>query len=428
MKLNVTKTSEAITTIKAEFDSQEWNEAQEKAYAKLAKDVEVKGFRKGEAPLKIAKQHIKPQDAMSAALEIIIPTGFKEIDKVQKFTKLLVNPNVNVDEISADRLVISYVFTERPSVKLGTYKGIKLEKHPVEVKDEEIEQQLKQYAEQMAVLSDKDKEAVTKGDIVNFDFEGYTDGKAFEGGKAENYELEIGSNKFIPGFEEQLIGKKIGERCDIDVTFPTNYVKELAGKKATFKILIHSIKEKQIPAIDDELAKDAQIENVNTLKELKEHIKKTLVERKTQESIRIEFNVLVDQIVAQATLVVPTTLIASDTEYGYRQYVQNVESKGIPFDKYCEVSGQTPEKIKADIQKDVEKNLKTVFVLTEIAKDNNIKVEPKDIDNEIKGMADHYKVSEEEIRKAFEKRMPEITNKVFSDKISEYLKSVNTLD
>ncbi|MDD3422536.1 MAG: hypothetical protein PHF91_03320, partial [Bacilli bacterium] len=112
----------------------------------------------------------------------------------------------------------------------------------------------------------------------------------------------------------------------------------------------------------------------------------------------------------------------------YRQYVQNVESKGIPFDKYCEVSGQTPEKIKADIQKDVEKNLKTVFVLTEIAKDNNIKVEPKDIDNEIKGMADHYKVSEEEIRKAFEKRMPEITNKVFSDKISEYLKSVNTLD
>ena len=427
MKLTVNKITEAITNIKVDFDTAEWNEAQEKAYEKLAKDIEVKGFRKGEAPVKVAKAQIEPSKAMSAALDIIIPKGFEQIQKEHKFD-LLIRPNVNVDEISADRLVMTYTFTTRPTVKLGSYKGIKVTKHAVEVKDEEIQNELNEFAKKLAVVSAKEGDTVAKGDIVNFDFEGYTDGKAFEGGKAENYELEIGSNMFVPGFEDQLIGKKVGERCDINVKFPQNYVKELAGKDATFKILIHSIKQKSIPAIDDELAKDAQIEGVNSLAELKEHIKKDLLARKDADSDRLRFNVLVDQIVAHCELTVPQTVIDSDVNYGFQNFVKDVEKRGIPFDKYCEVTGETEAKIKEKITEDVVKNLKAVFVLSEIAKQNNIKVEQADIDAEIKNIAEHYKVSEDEIKKAFAQRMGEIANKIFSDKISAYLKSVNTLD
>ncbi len=428
MKIELKKVSDSITDVKVEFDTAEWNKAQDKAYEKLGKDVEIKGFRKGEAPLNIVKKHVEPAKAMSAALDVIIPTGFNKILAENKFD-MLIRPNVNVDEISADKLTVTYTFTNRPVVKLGTYKDIRIQKHEIELKDEEIDQAIKSIATQNAVVTDKEADAIVAlGDIVNFDFEGYTDGKAFEGGKAENYELEIGSKMFIPGFEEQLIGKKAGEKCEINVQFPTNYVKELAGKDATFKILIHSIKTKNIPAIDDELAKDAQIPGVETLEQLKAFVKNDLLKRKNAEADRIRFNLLISQIVETCELTVPDTVIQNDLQYAFKGYVEDVEKKGIPFDKYCEVTGETEATIKEKIKGDVEKNLKTVFVLSEIAKENNIKVEEADVEAEIKVIAEHYKVSVEEIKKAFEKRMSEITNKIFSRKISEYLKSVNTLD
>jgi len=426
MKISINKVSDAIVEAKIEFDPKEWVAAQEKAYKKLAEEIEVKGFRKGAAPLNIAKKHIEPAKAMTEALDIIIPTGFEEIQKQNKF-EILVRPNVNVDEVSAEKLIVTYTLTSRPAVKLGIYKDIEISKHEVVVSDEDIDRELHNLAKNLAVVGPKDGDVVATGDIVNFDFEGYTDGVAFEGGKAEKYELEIGSNMFVPGFEEQLIGKKIGQKCEIAVKFPDNYVKELAGKNATFKILIHSIKSKTIPAIDDDLAKDAQMEGVDNLEQLKAKVKADLLARKSIEADKLGFNLLIEQIVSRSELTIPNTLIENDTHAGFDRFKKDVEAKGIPFDKYCEVTGMTEEKIKENIKTDVEKNLRAVFVLSEIAKENEIKVLDADIEEEIKKIADQYKMTADDVKKAFGNRINEIANQVFSRKVNDYLRSVNKL-
>ncbi len=427
MKLELKKVTDAITNVKVTFETEEWIKAQDSAYEKLAKDIEVKGFRKGEAPLVVAKKHIDTSKAMSTALDIIIPTGFKKILAENKL-EVLIQPAVNVEEISADKLVVMYTFTARPEVKLGTYKGIKIKKEEVKVTEEDINAELNGLALKLATLSEKKGDKVEKGDIVNFDFEGYTDGKAFEGGAAENYELEVGSNMFIPGFEDQLIGKKVGERCEIKVKFPENYVKELAGKDATFKIFIHSIKVKNIPAIDDELAKDAQIKGVETLAQLKETIKKAVSAKKAADADKLGFNLLVQQIVKGSKLTVPETVIARDLDFAFRNFVKGVEDKGIPFQKYCEVSGDSEAKIKERLKGEVEENLKAVFVLSEIAKENKIVVEAKDVDEELDKIAKQYNVDLETVKKTFENNMGELTNRLFTRKIGEYLRSVNTVE
>lgn len=426
MKISINKVSDAIVEAKIEFDPKEWVAAQEKAYKKLSEEIEVKGFRKGAAPLNIAKKHIEPAKAMTEALDIIIPTGFEEIQKQNKF-EILVRPNVNVDEVSAEKLIVTYTLTSRPNVKLGIYKDIEISKHEVVVNDEDIDRELQNLAKNLAVVGPKEDDVVANGDIVNFDFEGYTDGVAFEGGKAEKYELEIGSNMFVPGFEEQLIGKKVGQKCEIAVKFPDNYVKELAGKNATFKILIHSIKSKTIPAIDDDLAKDAQMEGVDNLDQLKEKIKADLFAKKSVEADKLGFNLLIEQIVSKSELTIPNTLIENDTQAGFERFKKDVEGKGIPFDKYCEVTGMTEDKVKENIKTDVEKNLRAVFVLSEIAKENEIKVLDADIEEEIKKIADQYKMTAEDVKKAFGNRINEIANQVFSRKVNDYLRSVNKL-
>ncbi|MDD3383272.1 MAG: trigger factor [Bacilli bacterium] len=426
MKISINKVSDAIVEAKIEFDPKEWVAAQEKAYKKLSEEIEVKGFRKGAAPLNIAKKHIEPAKAMTEALDIIIPTGFEEIQKQNKF-EILVRPNVNVDEVSAEKLIVTYTLTSRPNVKLGIYKDIEISKHEVVVNDEDIDRELQNLAKNLAVVGPKEDDIVANGDIVNFDFEGYTDGVAFEGGKAEKYELEIGSNMFVPGFEEQLIGKKVGQKCEIAVKFPDNYVKELAGKNATFKILIHSIKSKTIPAIDDDLAKDAQMEGVDNLDQLKEKIKADLFAKKSVEADKLGFNLLIEQIVSKSELTIPNTLIENDTQAGFERFKKDVEGKGIPFDKYCEVTGMTEDKVKENIKTDVEKNLRAVFVLSEIAKENEIKVLDADIEEEIKKIADQYKMTAEDVKKAFGNRINEIANQVFSRKVNDYLRSVNKL-
>lgn len=426
MKITNKGSANYVHEYKIEFDANEWVTTQEKAYKKLAENVEIKGFRKGQAPLSVAKKQIDPQRAMQEALQLMIPVGLDEIQKDNKF-ELLIRPDVNVDEVSVDKLTLSYVLTSKPQVVLGNYKGISVTKHEVEIKDEDIERELKALQNKYALVQSKTAGKIEKGDIVVMDFEGYTDGTAFEGGKAERYELEIGSNQFIPGFEDQLIGKKLNEKCEIDVQFPDNYVKELAGKKATFKILIHDVKVKKMAELNDELAKDVQLPGVNTLAQLKEKIIEGLKVNKNAEADRQGYKVLVEQIVSMSQIEVPQTLITLEQKRSLENFKKDIESKGVPYDRYLEISGLTDEQLIKNMNDDVIKNLKAVFVLGEIAKENNIQVTTADIDIEYKRVSVQYRVSIDEVKKAYKERQTEFTNNIFNRKIAEFLTSVNTL-
>ena len=426
MKITNKGSANYVHEYKVEFDANEWVSTQEKAYKKLAENVEIKGFRKGQAPLSVAKKQIDPQRAMQEALQLMIPVGLEEIQKDNKF-ELIIRPDVNVDEVSVDKLSLTYVLTAKPQVVLGNYKGISVTKHEVEIKEEDIERELKALQNKYALVQSKTEGKIEKGDIVVMDFEGYTDGTAFEGGKAERYELEIGSNQFIPGFEDQLIGKKINEKCEIDVQFPDNYVKELAGKKATFKIFIHDVKVKKMAELNDELAKDVQLPGVTTLAQLKEKIIEGLKVNKNAEADRQGYKVLVEQIVSMSQIEVPQTLITLEQNRSLENFKKDIESKGVPYDRYLEISGLTDEQLIKNMNDDVIKNLKAVFVLGEIAKENNIQVTTADIDIEYKRVAVQYRVSIDEVKKAYKDRQTEFTNNIFNRKIAEFLTSVNTL-
>jgi trigger factor len=426
MKITNKGSANYVHEYKVEFDANEWVSTQEKAYKKLAENVEIKGFRKGQAPLSVAKKQIDPQRAMQEALQLMIPVGLEEIQKDNKF-ELIIRPDVNVDEVSVDKLSLTYVLTAKPQVVLGNYKGISVTKHEVEIKEEDIERELKALQNKYALVQSKTEGKIEKGDIVVMDFEGYTDGTAFEGGKAERYELEIGSNQFIPGFEDQLIGKKINEKCEIDVQFPDNYVKELAGKKATFKIFIHDVKVKKMAELNDELAKDVQLPGVTTLAQLKEKIIEGLKVNKNAEADRQGYKVLVEQIVSMSQIEVPQTLITLEQSRSLENFKKDIESKGVPYDRYLEISGLTDEELMKNMNDDVIKNLKAVFVLGEIAKENNIQVTTADIDIEYKRVAVQYRVSIDEVKKAYKDRQTEFTNNIFNRKIAEFLTSVNTL-
>ena len=280
------------------FDAQEWKNAQEKAYANLAQNVTVQGFRKGKAPLELAKRHIDGRKMVEKAVDVLLPLGNQKVLEENNF-ELLVRPELDVKEVSDDKVVVEYYYVTRPEVTLGQYKDLEIAKDSVEVTDEDVENELKALQQKNVELQVKEGE-IALGDTANIDFKGFVNGVAFEGGEAKGYDLEIGSGAFIPGFEEQLVGAKAGQDLDINVTFPEQYSKELAGKPAVFKIHVNSVKEKVVPEINDDLALDANIEGVSNLEELKEAFGNNYsdIEDESQQ-LNISDVVIVDYIVDQ---------------------------------------------------------------------------------------------------------------------------------
>ena len=264
------------------FDAQEWKNAQEKAYANLAQNVTVQGFRKGKAPLELAKRHIDGRKMVEKAVDILVPLGNEKVLNENNF-ELLIRPEVDVKDVTDESVVIDYHYVTRPEVTLGQYKELEIAKENVVVSEEDVNAELKALQAKNVELVVKEDEIVV-GNIANIDFKGFVNGVAFEGGEAKGYDLEIGSGQFIPGFEDQLVGAKAGQDLDINVTFPEQYSKELAGKPAVFKIKVNSVKEKVMPEINDDLALDANIEGVSNLEELKAHYVKSLEVKKAQEA------------------------------------------------------------------------------------------------------------------------------------------------
>ena len=387
--------NEGILTITV--SAERFDEALDQAFKKVVKDVTLPGFRKGKVPRHIFEKRFGVEALYQDAVDIILPDAYAEaVEQTEIFP--VDQPKIDIEEIEKGKdLVFVCEVTVKPEVKLGEYKGIEYEEETIEVTEEEVDEELKRLQERHAELVLKEEGKVEEGNTVVIDFEGFIDDEPFEGGKGENYSLEIGSGHFIPGFEEQLIGKEAGEEVEVNVTFPEDYhAKDLAGKDAVFKVKIHEIKEKQVPELDDEFAKDVDDE-VETLAELREKKEKEIRERKQREYENKIRETIIEKVTENAKIDIPEAMINTELDNMLREFEQTVQMQGMTMDMYYEMSGQDEEKLREHMKEDAEKRVKTNLTLEAIFEAENLEVSEEAIDEEIAKMADMYKLEKDQI-------------------------------
>lgn len=387
--------NEGILTITV--SAERFDEALDQAFKKVVKDVTLPGFRKGKVPRHIFEKRFGVEALYQDAVDIILPDAYAEaVEQTEIFP--VDQPKIDIEEIEKGKdLVFVCEVTVKPEVKLGEYKGIEYEEETIEVTEEEVDEELKRLQERHAELVLKEEGKVEEGNTVVIDFEGFIDDEPFEGGKGENYSLEIGSGHFIPGFEEQLIGKEAGEEVEVNVTFPEDYhAKDLAGKDAVFKVKIHEIKEKQVPELDDEFAKDVDDE-VETLAELREKKEKEIREHKQREYENKIRETIIEKVTENAEIDIPEAMINTELDNMLREFEQTVQMQGMTMDMYYEMSGQDEEKLREHMKEDAEKRVKTNLTLEAIFEAENLEVSEEAIDEEIAKMADMYKLEKDQI-------------------------------
>ena len=399
MKVKVEKVENKTNEVKLEItvEAEKFDEAIQNVYKKNAKYFSIPGFRKGKAPFKMVEKaygiQIFYEDAFNEVAGDVYGKALEE-NKIEAVSK----PEIDIVQIESGKdLIFTAVVQTKPEVTLGKYKGIEIKKVEYNVSDEDVEHELSHIAEHNARLVAVEDRPVEKGDTTIIDFEGFTDGKAFEGGKAENYELEIGSGRFIPGFEDQIIGMKIDEEKDINVKFPEDYPsKDLAGKDATFKIKLHEIKKKELPEINDEFAKDAS--EFDTLEEWKKSIKE---KQEKENSSKAKFE-MEEEAIAEAcknaTVDIPSGMIETQIDNMEQDIASRLSYQGMNLDQYLQMIGKTKKEFRDEYKEEAEKQVKTNLVLEAIMKEEKIEVTKEEIEAKIKEMAEMYGQKEEEVK------------------------------
>lgn len=389
-----------VGVLTIEVDADKFDSALDQAFKKVVKQVQVPGFRKGKVPRGLFEKRFGVESLYQDAVDIILPgeytnaveeTGIEPVDQ----------PEVDIEQIEKGKnLIFTAKVTVKPEVKLGEYKGLEVEEVSTEVTDEDVEEEIKKQQEQQAELVVKEEGEIENGDTAVIDFEGFVDGEAFEGGQADNHSLEIGSGSFIPGFEEQLVGKKAGEEVEVEVTFPEEYHAEnLAGKEATFKVKIHEVKGKELPELDDEFAKDVD-EEVETLDELKEKTKKRLQEQKENEADSSKREELIQQASDNAEVDIPEVMVQSELDRMLQEFEQRLQMQGMTLEMYFQFSGQDEDALKEQMKEDAGKRVKTNLTLEAIAAAENVEVTDEDVEKELESMASMYNMEVEQIKQA----------------------------
>ncbi|EHJ4930561.1 trigger factor [Listeria monocytogenes] len=383
-----------------EIEQEKVKEGLDRAFVKVRKTLNVPGFRKGKVPRQIFNQRFGEEALFQDALDILLPEVYSAaideagIDPVD-------TPQVNIESMEkGETWVLTAEVTVKPEVKLGDYKGLEVEKRETELTTEELEAELKQLQERQAELVVKEDAPAENGDTVILDFEGFKDGVAFEGGQAENHSLELGSGQFIPGFEEKLVGLKAGDEADIELTFPEEYhAEDLAGQPVVFKVKLHEIKTKEVPALDDELAKDID-EEVETLDELKEKISKRLQEAKEESVAQAKQEEVIAKAVENAEVDIPHAMVHHEADHLMNHFAQDLQAQGLIPELYYQFTGQTEEAMHAQMEKDAEKRVKMNLVLEAIAEAENIEPTEEAIDEEISTLAEKYGMEKDAVRAA----------------------------
>ena len=423
MKVTVENGENQQVTLTVEVEAAEVSKAVEKAVKRLSNRVNIPGFRKGKAPRKIIERNVGMDAIMQEAFDIVGPKAFADALEEQKIEPVS-RPQIDIETLEDGKdLVFKATVTPRPEVTLGEYKGLKVEKNVEAVTDEDVEKQLKTFQDRQGKMVDAPEgSAVKDGDFTTLDFEGFVDGEAFEGGKGQDYPLQIGSGSFIPGFEDQLIGAKIGEEKEVNVTFPEEYhAKELAGKAATFKCTIRSIKQKELPAMDDELAK--KVSKFETLEELKADVRKNLEENAARKAENDQKAAAIDMATSNITVDIPAVMIDNRVEGMIREMAMRLEQQGMSFDAYLQYAGTDINKIREDYRETAEKNVRTDLMLEEVAKAEDIKVEAKDLDAEVAGMAAAYGATPQQVQKIIKEqgRIGDLAATVLRKKTAQFI-------
>lgn len=397
MSLQVEKLEKNMAKLTIEASAEELEKAIQAAYQKNKGKINMPGFRKGKAPRVMIEKMYGPGVFYEDAANALIPDAYaKEVESCD--LDIVSQPKIDVVQIEKGK---SFIFTAevalKPVVTLGEYKGVEVEKQAVEVTDDEIMAEIDKERENNSRTIDVDDRAVQNGDMVKLNFEGFVDGEAFEGGKGEDYDLTIGSGSFIPGFEEQLVGAKIGEEMEVNVTFPEEYqAAELAGKAAVFKCTVNEIKVKELPEADDDFAKD--VSEFDTLAEYKEDIKKNLAEKKEKEAKTAKENAVVAKIVENATMEIPDPMVDGQVRQMADDFARRIQSQGLSVEQYFQFTGMSAEKLFEQMRPEAEKRIQNSLVLEAVAKAENIQISDEKVEEELAKMAEMYKMEVEKLK------------------------------
>ena len=423
MERKVTKLEHSHVQVDVVVDEKSWKDAQDKAFNKLAENVTIDGFRKGKAPKNLVKAHIDQMKVLDEAINALLPKIYEEIltkDQIRPFAR----PAVDVTKVSDSELEVRFILVTAPEVKLGAYKGLEIGKKAVKVTKKDIEEALEGALKENASLVLKEGEAAL-GDIVVMDFAGRINGELFDGGSAQNHELELGSHQFIPGFEEQLVGHKAGETVNVDVTFPENYTEELKGKPATFECKIHEVKEKKLPELNDEFVKELKVEGIETVEAFRARKEEDLKKQKELEARREYMNKLIAEIVKGSEIDLADEIVENQVESRREDMVKRIEQSGLKLEQYLQILGQTEEQFVAQIREQALKETKEYVVLEEIAKVEKVEITDADLEFEYAKIADQYKMKIEDVKKALEPQLAEFRNNLRMQRIDDLLYNEN---
>jgi len=387
--------NEGILTIT--LSPEELDGALDQAFQKVVKQVQVPGFRKGRVPRKIFEQRFGVESLYQDAIDIVLPGAYMNAVE-ETGIEPVAQPDVDLEQIEQGKeLIFKATVAIKPEVELGDYKGLEVEAEDTTVTDEDVEKEIDALRNRQAELVVKEEGSAAEGDTVVIDFEGFVDGEAFEGGKAENHSLEIGSGSFIPGFEEQLVGKESGSESDITVTFPEEYhAAELAGKEAVFKVKIHEIKAKELPELDDEFAKDVD-EEVESLDALREKTKNRLQEEKTTAAENNKREQLINLATDNAKVEVPDAMVDTELDRMVREFEQRLQMQGMTLEMYAQFSGQDEAALREQMKEDAGKRVKTNLTLEAIAQAEYVEVTDEDVNTELDKMAEMYQTDKEQL-------------------------------
>ena len=378
--------------------AEKFDNALDKAFKKVVKQINVPGFRKGKVPRQIFEQRFGVEALYQDAADIVLPEAYGEAIE-ETGIKPVDQPEIEVQQIEKGQdFKFDATVTVEPEVELGDYKGLEIEKQDADLTDEEVDEAINQQLNQLSEMVVKEDGAVEEGDTVNIDFDGYVDGEQFEGGQADSYDLEIGSGSFIPGFEEQLVGVKAGEEKDVNVTFPEEYhAEELSGKEATFKTKVNEIKYKEVPELDDEIANELD-SDAETVDQYKENLRKRLAEQKQTEAENVQKEEAIQKASDNAKIDIPEAMVNTELDRMLQEFGQRMQQQGLSLETYFQISGQHESQLREQMKDDAEARVRTNLTLTAIADKEDIEVSEEDIDKELEKMSEQFNISVEDIK------------------------------
>lgn len=421
MSVQVEKLEKNMAKLTIEVAPEELEKAIEGAYQKNKGKISIPGFRKGKVPRQMIERMYGKEVFYEDAVNALIPEAYeKAVDECEE--EIVSSPKIEVEQVETGK---PFIFTAevalKPEVKLGKYKGVKVEKADTEVTDEEVDKEIDKERESNARNIDVTDRAVKDGDIVTLDFEGFVDGTAFEGGKGENYPLTIGSGTFIPGFEEQLVGAEIGKETEVNVTFPEDYqAEDLKGKAAVFKCTVKEIKEKELPTLDDEFA--SEVSEFETLAEYKADIRGRLEERKAKAAREAKEAAVIEEIIKDSDMEIPEAMIGTQQRQMIDEFAQRIQMQGLTLEQYFQFTGASYDQMIEQVKPQAEKRIQSRLVLEAVAAAEKIEATEEDYEEELKSMAEAYQMEVDKVKELLpEKSVQQIKEDIAVKKAAEFV-------